>query len=112
MEAKAVMKYVPLSPYKLRQVVDLIRGKDIEEAVALVRFVRRAARKPVEKVLKSAISNAGEGKAKAKIDRLYVAEARVDGGPSLKRGMARARGIVTPILKRSSHITIVLKEKD
>lgn len=112
MEAKAVIKYIPLSPYKLRQVVDLIRGKDIEEAVALIRFVRRAARKPVEKVLKSAISNAGEGKAKARVDRLYVSEARVDEGPSLKRGMSRARGIVSPIRKRSSHITIVLREKD
>ena len=109
---KAIMKYIPLSPYKLRQVVDLIRGKDIEEAIALVKFVRRAAAKPVEKALKSAISNAGKGKAGAALDRLYVAEARVDGGPSLKRGMSRARGIVTPILKRSSHITIVLKEKD
>ncbi|MBT9131691.1 50S ribosomal protein L22 [candidate division NPL-UPA2 bacterium Unc8] len=112
MEAKAVTKHIPLSPYKLRQVVDLIRGKDVEEAVALVRFVRRAAAKPVEKVLKSAISNAGEGKTKARVGQLYVAEARVDGGPSLKRGMPRARGVVTPILKRSSHITIVLREKD
>jgi large subunit ribosomal protein L22 len=106
---KAKAKYIPLSPYKLRQVVNLIRGKDIEEAVALIGFVQRAARKPVEKVLKSAISNVREGKTRD--NQLYVAEVRVDGGPSLKRGMSRARGVVTPILKRSSHITVVLKDR-
>ncbi len=109
---KAVIKYIPLSPYKLRQVVDLIRGKDVEEAVATVKFVRRAGAKPVEKALKSAISNVKEIKSKKRVGQLYVAEAYVDAGPSLKRAMPRARGMVTPVWKRSSHITIVLKEKD
>ena len=111
MEARAVVKYVPISARKLRQVIDIIRGRRVDEALATLKFIPKAGRLPVEKVVKSALANAGRD-SKVNVDRLYVAQARVNAGPSLKRLVPRAMGRGTMILKRSSHITVVLKERE
>jgi len=111
MEAKAVAKYVPMGPRKVRQVVDLIRNRQVDKALTILKFTRKAASISVEKVLKSALANAGKDP-QVNIDRLYVEKAYVDEGPSLKRFMPRAMGRATRILKRSSHITVVLRERE
>ncbi len=111
MEARAVAKYVPMSARKVRQVINLIRGVRVDEALAILKFTPKASKGPVEKIIKSALANAGRD-SKVNVDRLYVEEARVDSGPSLKRFMPRAMGRATQILKRSSHITVVLKERE
>ncbi len=111
MEARAVAKYVPVSARKVRQVIDLIRGERVDEALAILKFTPKAARGPVEKVVKSALVNAGRD-SKVNVDRLYVAQAYVNAGSSLKRFIPRAMGRATQILKRSSHITVVLKERE
>ncbi len=110
MEARAVAKYVPMGPRKVRLVVDLIRNRGVDEALAILSFTRKAASMPVEKVLKSALANAGKDP-KVNIDKLYIERAYVDVGPSLKRFRPRAMGRASPILKRSSHITVVLRER-
>ncbi len=111
MEARAIAKYVPLGPQKVRLVVDLIRSRGVDEALAILKFTRKAASAPVEKVLKSALANAGNDP-KVNIDRLYIEKAYVSAGPSLKRFRPRAMGRASRILKRSSHITVVLKERE
>ena len=104
----ATAKYVRVTPRKAKIVVDLIRGKQVGEALAILQFTPKSASYVVEKLLKSAIANAevlGHSK-----DSLYVAEVYANQGPTLKRMMARAKGSGAAILKRSSHIGIVLDE--
>jgi len=110
MEAKAVAKYIRMSPQKVRLVVDLVRGKKVEEAKQILRFARKYAADPVSKVLLSAVANA---KQNPNIDEniLFVKEIYVDQGPSLKRWRARAQGRAAAIKKRTSHITVVLDEQ-
>ncbi len=110
MEAKAVAKYIRMSPQKVRLVVDLIRGKKAQEAVNILMFTRKYAAGIVAKVLKSAVANASQN---PNIDEntLYVKEIFVDQGPSLKRWRARAQGRAAGIKKRTSHITVVVEEK-
>jgi len=110
MEAKAVAKYVRISPQKARLVVDLVRGKKVEEAQKTLLFTRKVAAGIVGKVLKSALANAAQN---PNIDEkiLYVKEIYVDQGPSLKRFRARAQGRAASIRKRTSHITVVLDEQ-
>lgn len=109
MEAKAIAKYIRISPQKVRLVVDLIRGKNIAEAQKILMFTRKYAALPVRKVLTSAVANARQN---AHIDEnaLYVKEVFVDQGPSLKRWRARAQGRAASIKKRMSHITVILRE--
>ncbi|MCX7634959.1 MAG: 50S ribosomal protein L22 [Syntrophales bacterium] len=109
MEARAVAKYVRVSPQKARLVVDLIRGKKVGEAQKVLTFNRKYSASIVAKVLKSALANARQN---PNIDEkvLYVKEAYVDQGPSLKRWRARAQGRAAAIKKRMSHITVVLDE--
>jgi large subunit ribosomal protein L22 len=109
MEAKAVAKYIRMSPQKVRLVVDLVRGKKVEEAKQILRFARKYAADPVSKVLLSALANA---KQNPNIDEniLFVKEIFVDQGPSLKRWRARAQGRAASIKKRTSQITVVLDE--
>lgn len=109
--ARATAKYLRISPRKVRIVVDLIRGKGAEEALAILAFTPKAASPEVAKVLKSAVANAENN---FEMDRslLYVAETFVDQGPTLKRGHPRYRGQYFGILKRSSHITIVVRERE
>lgn len=109
-EAKAVAKYILISPRKARQVIDLIRGKDVAEALAILKFTPHKATTPVSKVLKSAIANA-EHNYELNSDNLYVKEAFVDPGPSFKRIKARAQGRADVIKKRTSHITVIVTEK-
>jgi len=110
MEAKAVAKYIRMSPQKVRLVVDLVRGKKVEEARQILQFTRKYAAEPVSKALDSALANA---KQNPNIDEkiLYVKEVYVDQGPSLKRWRARAQGRAAAIKKRTSHITVVLDEQ-
>ena len=106
---RAVAKYIRISPTKVKIVVDLIRGKSVAEAKAILMATQRAASEPVLKVLNSAVANAENNQELSK-DNLYVAEVYADQGPTLKRFQPRARGRAMQILKRSSHITIILDE--
>jgi large subunit ribosomal protein L22 len=110
MEAKAVAKYVRISPQKARLVVDLVRGKKVAEAQKILLFTRKVAAGMVGKVLKSALANATQN---PNIDEkiLFVKEIYVDQGPSLKRFRARAQGRAASIKKRTSHITVILDEQ-
>jgi len=110
-EAKAVAKYVRMSPRKVRLVADLIRGKSAEEADQILKFTNRRAAAPVRKVLKSAVANAVNNHDLLE-DQLVVKAAYVDEGPTLKRILPRARGRADIIKKRTSHITIIVEEKN
>ena len=107
---KAVAKHVRISPYKVRIVLDIIRGKGYKEAVAILENTPKAASEPVKKVLMSAAANAENNMGLSK-DNLYVAACFADQGPTLKRVMPRAQGRAFRILKRTSHITVVLDAK-
>jgi large subunit ribosomal protein L22 len=106
---RAIARYVRISSRKVKIVIDLIRGKSVKEAQAILMFTPKAASEPVAKLLKSAIANA-ENNLDLSADTLYVAEAYANQGPTLKRFTPRAQGRATPIRKRTSHITIVLDQ--
>ena len=108
MEAKATAKHVRISPRKARRVVDMIRGRHVEEARRILRFSPLGATGTVEKVLNSAVNNA-ERTPGVIPENLYVAAAMVDEGPTLKRFRPRAYGRAGSIRKRTSHITLVVK---
>ncbi|MGQ9674888.1 MAG: 50S ribosomal protein L22 [Chloroflexota bacterium] len=111
MEVKATAKYVRMSPRKVRLVVGAVRGKPVNEALATLDFLPNAAARAVAKVVKSAAANA-ENNYQLSPDELYITRIYADEGPTLKRFRPRARGRVSPILKRSSHITVVVGEKE
>ena len=111
MEAKAYLKYLRISPRKVQIVADLIRGKDVGTAMAILMQTPKAASEPMMKLLKSAVANA-ENNHNMDKNNLYVAECFVTPGPTLKRIMPRAQGRAYRILKRTSHITVVLKEME
>ena len=111
MEAKAHLRYARIAPRKVQIVLDLIRGKDADMAMAILKHTPKAACEQLEKLLKSAIANAENNHAMDK-DNHYVAECFVCPGPILKRIRPRAQGRAFRVLKRTSHITIVLKEKE
>lgn len=108
MEVKAHLRHLQASAQKVRLVVDLIRGVDAEEAAVILRGTRKAAARPIEKLLRSAIANAENRDQNVDVGKLYVKEAFVDGGPSLKRIQANTMGRAFRILKRQSHVTIKL----
>ena len=110
MEAKAVAKYIRIAPRKVRVVMDLIRGKSVAEAFAILKFTPKAGADVITKVLKSAVANA-ENNFDMNVDNLYVSTAYVDQGPTLKRIHPRSRGQAFSILKRTSHVTVVVAEK-
>ncbi len=110
MEAKAQARYVRLAPRKARAVVDLIRNRDLDEALSILRYTPRGAAEAVAKVVNSAAANA-EHNFEMNRGALYVDQAYVDEGPTMKRVQPRARGRRYLILKRTSHITVVLKER-
>lgn len=111
MEVKASSRYVRISPRKVRIVIDLIRGKSVNEALSLLKFVPKRASVPIAKVIKSAAANA-EHNYNLNKDALIISQAYVDEGPTLKRYHPRQRGQAFPILKRTSHITVLVKEKE
>jgi large subunit ribosomal protein L22 len=110
MEAKAVAKYIRMSPQKIRLVADLIRGKKVQEARNILLYTRKYAAGAIANVLKSAVANATQN---PNIDEniLYVKEIFVDQGPALKRWRAATQGKAAPIRKKSSHITVILDER-
>ena len=110
MEAKAVAKYVRIAPRKVRVVMNLIRGKNVADAFAILKFTPKAGADVIEKVLKSAVANA-ENNFDLNVDKLYVASAYVDQGPTLKRIHPRSRGQAFSIFKRTSHVTVVVAER-
>ncbi len=107
---RAVARYVRISPYKVRAVLDLVRGKDVNEALAILETTPKSSSEVVEKLVKSAVANAEHNMDLARMN-LYIAEIYADGGPILKRVMPRAKGRAYRINKRTSHITVILDEK-
>jgi large subunit ribosomal protein L22 len=113
--ARAIQRTTRQSPYKMRLVIDQIRGKNVNEALALLKFSKKHAAKQIEKTLASAVANA-EYKARETndsidVDELFVAHAVINEGPALKRFMPAAQGRATPIRKRTSHVEIVVGER-
>ena len=106
----ATAKYIRISARKVKIVIDLIRGKDVTEAEAILMYTPKAASEPTLKLLRSAIANA-ENNLDMSRDTLYVAEVFANQGPTLRRYRPRSRGSASPIRKRTSHITIILDEK-
>ena len=111
MEARAYLRYARISPRKVQIVLDLIRNQPADKAMALLKYTPQAASELLEKLLKSAIANA-ENNHNMDKTKLYVAECFVCPGPIMKRIRPRAQGRAFRVLKRSSHITLVLKEKE
>ncbi len=111
MEAKAIAKYVRIAPRKVNLVADEIRGKNVDEAIAILKFTPKRGATELEKVLKSAIANA-ENNLNLDRDNLYVANAYGDQGPTLKRFRPRSQGRAYSILKRTSHIGVIVKERE
>ena len=106
---QAVHRYARISPRKARLVMDMIRGRHVNEAQDTLRFTRKRSSALIGKVLRSAIANANE--AEADVRSLYVVDARVDEGPSMRRWRPKDRGRAHPILKRMSHITVEVEER-
>lgn len=111
MEAIAKKKYLRVSARKLRLLADLARGKNVQVAIDSLRFSNRKMADDIVAVIKSAVNNASQ-KSAVNVDKLYVKTILVDEGPTMKRIMARARGSADQILKRMSHLTVVVDEKE
>ena len=110
MKAEATLKYARISARKVKIVADLIRGKNVDEALAIVKFTPKASSDIIEKLLKSAIANAENNNGMNR-DNLYIAECYANKGPTMKRVKPRAQGRAYRIEKRMSHITVVLDER-
>jgi large subunit ribosomal protein L22 len=114
--SSATQRTTRQSPYKMRLVIDQIRGKDVNEALGLLRFSKKHAAKQIEKVLNSAVANAEfksrEGSESVDVDTLYIKHAIVNEGPALRRFMPAAQGRATPIRKRTSHVEIILDARE
>ncbi len=110
MESRAVIKYVRISPRKVRLVMDQIRGKRVEEALNLISFAPQKGAFLLKKVINSAVANA-EQNSDIDVDNLYIKGIFADEGPSLKRFRPRAMGRATRIRKRTSHLTVILDER-
>ena len=111
MVAKASLKGLRVAPRKVRLVADLLRGKQVEEALNILLFTEKRSAKPLEKLLRSAVANADQN-GDVDVDSLYVGLIHVDSGPTLKRFRPRAMGRAAPILKRTSHVTIGLEQRN
>ena len=111
MEAKAIAKTVRMSPRKARLVVDLVRGKSVGEALSILRLTANDASVAIEKTLRSAVANAVNNNQMDK-DKLYVKEIYANEGIRMKRYLPRAKGSADPILKRTTHITVVVAERE
>jgi large subunit ribosomal protein L22 len=111
-EVRAIGRFIRIQPRKARLVMDMVRGRNINEALSVLRFTPKHAARVVEKVLRSAMANAQQNHGVKDVDFLFVKRAYADNGPSMKRFRQRAMGRATPIKKRTSHLTIVLEEKE
>ena len=112
MEVKALLRHTRTAPRKARLIADLIRGKGVSDAINILAFTRKRAAGTFQKLLKSAIANAEENHKVLDVDDLVVKNVRVDEGVTWKRQMPRARGTSTMIQKKTSHITLILEEKE
>jgi large subunit ribosomal protein L22 len=115
-EARAIQRTTRQSPYKMRLVIDQIRGMGVNDALALLQFSKKHAAKQISKVLKSAVANAEQAaratNASLDVDQLYVKLAIINEGPKLKRWVPAAMGRATPVHKRTSHVEIIVAEKE
>lgn len=109
MQAKAIAKYVRVTPRKADQVLQLIRGKRVDQATEILDFTPKHVARVIGKVMKSAVANAVAMEGKINTESLHVKHATAHAGPTMKRILPRAQGRATPILKRTSHITIVVE---
>lgn len=109
MEARAVGKYIRVSPQKARLVADVVRGMDVDQAITTLKFMPKKAAAILRQVIESAVANATQDD-QVDVDNLFVKKIFIDGGPSLKRIRPRAMGRATGIIKRTSHITVILDE--
>ncbi len=109
METKAVAKYIRISPRKVRLVADTVRGMDVETALITLKFMPKKGARILRKVIESAVANADQMET-IDVDSLFIKEIQVNGGPMLKRFRPRAMGRATRILKRTSHITVIVDE--
>ncbi|MDD5306341.1 MAG: 50S ribosomal protein L22 [Deltaproteobacteria bacterium] len=110
MEAKAKTRFLKMSPRKVRVVADLIRGKDVGEAIKMLSFTRRAAASPLKKLVEAAIANAKQASSAVDVDALFIKNLTVDMGPTrhMRRWRPRAQGRATRIIKGTSHVSVVL----
>jgi large subunit ribosomal protein L22 len=106
--ASAILRYYRVSPRKARLVADLVRGKNLQEAIRLLTFTRKKSAQPIAKLLKSAMANATQQNSELDIDKLFVKTIFVDEGPMMKRFIPRAMGRATRVNKKSSHVTVVV----
>lgn len=111
MEARAINRHVRVSAQKLRLVVDLVRGKGIEEALNILDYSPKRGARVVAKTVRSVVANA-QNTQSVDVDRLFIKRVFVDGGPTWKRFTPRAQGRATPILKRTCHITVIVDERE
>jgi len=111
MESRAIARYLRVSPLKARQVADLVRGKDVKEALGILRYTNKKSSPLISKVVKSAIANA-EHNYDMDSDELYISEIQINEGPTLKRMKPRAYGRADVRRHRTSHITVVLRERE
>ena len=110
-DVKAELKYYPVSAQKTRLVVDLVRGKMAEEAITILKFVNKKSAEPVRKLIASAMSN-GENNFGIPAEKLFIHKITVDEAPTRKWRRFGARGRIKPILRRSSHVNVILREKE
>lgn len=111
MESRAIARYLRVSPLKARQVADLVRGKDVKEALGILRYTNKKSSPLISKVVKSALANA-EHNYDMDSDELYISEIQINEGPTLKRMKPRAYGRADVRRHRTSHITVVLRERE
>ncbi len=109
MSATARVKHIRMTPRKMRIVANEVRGMKVGKAVDYLTFCRKRAARPILKLIKSALANADQ-KGDMDVDNLVVAKLTIDQGPTFKRWMPRARGMATPVLKRTSHVSVTLEE--
>jgi large subunit ribosomal protein L22 len=107
---KAKMRFLRIAPRKVRLVADLVRGKHVEEALNILQFAGKSSAKPIAKLVKSAVANA-DAQGGVNVDKLFISKIWADGGPVIKRFMPRAMGRATPILHRTSHVTVELEQR-
>ena len=110
MEARANVRFLQISPRRMRLVADLVRGKMVNSAIEILRFTNKKGAKLISKGIKSAVANAEQTK-QIDIDTLYIKRIMVDGGPMIKRWLPRAMGRANRVLKHTSHLTVILEEK-
>ena len=110
MEVKASLKFARMAPRKIRLVADMVRGKDVNEAIQILTFVNKKSALILKKLVQSAVANADQAKT-IDLDTLYVKHISVDQGPTLKRYMPRAMGRASEIKKKTSHVNLILEER-